>query len=100
MIYRLDILPDALNDIEREAQWYEDQQSGLGADFVNSVLEAIDTLPSNPLIYRIRHRRRNVRWLLMHKFPFRVVYRISDDLITVFAVLHSARHDRHWRKRI
>ena len=28
------------------------------------------------------------------------VYRVQDELITVVAVLHSARHDRHSKKRV
>ena len=64
MIYRLEITPDALADIEKATQWYDEQQSGLGNEFVREVLDSIDTLPSRPLIYRARHRRQNVRWLL------------------------------------
>ena len=100
MTYRLEVRPDVLVDIEYAAQWYEDREPGLGADFVRDAVLAIDALPSKALLYRIRERRRNVRWMLMNRFPYRIVYRISGDLITVFAVTHSARHDRHWRKRL
>jgi len=61
VIYRLEITPDALEDIEKASQWYDEQQSGLGNEFAQDVLRSIDTLPSNPLIYRVRHRRFNVR---------------------------------------
>lgn len=50
MTYGLVIRPDALADIEKAAQWYEDQESGLGADFARAILQAIDTLPANPLL--------------------------------------------------
>jgi hypothetical protein len=36
----------------------------LGADFSRTIRRAINTLPDNPLIYRIRERRRNARWFL------------------------------------
>lgn len=100
MSYRLDIRPDALNDIEEATEWYEKQEPGVGIDFASTVLGAIETLPANPLIHRLRNRHLNVRWLLTERFPYRVVYRIRDDLITVFAVLHSARLARHWKRRI
>jgi len=98
--HQLDIRPDALADIEAAAVWYEEQQPGLGADFVRTVRRAINTLPANPLIHRVRDRRRNVRWLLTSRFPYRIVYRVRDELITVFAIIHAARHDRHWKKRV
>ena len=64
------------------------------------VLHSIDALPLNPLLYRVRHRRANVRWKLVDTFPYRIVYQVTDELITVFAVLHAARQERHWRKRL
>ena len=100
MNYLLEILPDALADIEEAAEWYEVQQSGLGSDFAHTVIAAIESLPESPLIYQIRERRRAVRWFLPSRFPHRIVYRMHDNLITVFAVLHTARHEREWRRRL
>lgn len=57
MRYRLEIRPDALADIEKAADWYDKQELGLGNEFARDVLQAIDTLPLNPLLYRVRHRR-------------------------------------------
>ena len=99
MIYRLDIRPDALADIEEATHWYDERESGLGYEFAREVLGAVDTLANNPLAYRVRHRRKNIRWKLLDRFPYRVVYQVASDVITVIAVLHSARHDREWRKR-
>ena len=74
MTYRLEIRPDALSDIEEAARWYDEREPGLGSDFANEVLQAIDILPNNPRAYRIRHKRKNVRWKLLgeHKnaLPF------------------------------
>ena len=100
MSWQLDIRQDALSDIEAVAAWYEEQQPGLGADFARTVRRAINSLPDNPLIYRVRDRRRSVRWFPPPRFPYRICYRVRDDLITVFAVVHAARHDRHWKKRV
>ena len=99
MTYRLEIRPDALVDIEEAARWYDEQQSGLGSEFAREVIEAADTLLKNPLSYRLRHKRKNVRWKLLDRFPYRIVFRITEDLITVVAVIHSVRHDRHWKRR-
>jgi plasmid stabilization system protein ParE len=99
MSYRLDVRPGALADIETAAIWYETQEAGLGSDFKRTIRLAINTLASNPFIYRIRDRRRSVRWFLPSRFSYRIVYRVKDDLITVIAVVHSSRHDREWRKR-
>jgi plasmid stabilization system protein ParE len=59
VIYRLEIRPDAIADIEEAALWYEAREPSLGSDFADAVLQAIDTLPNNRLAYRIRHKRKN-----------------------------------------
>ncbi|MBE7502339.1 MAG: type II toxin-antitoxin system RelE/ParE family toxin [Verrucomicrobiales bacterium] len=100
MTYQLDIRPDALADIEAAGLWYDEQQPGLGADFCRTIRRAINTLPDNPLIYRTRECRRNVRWFLPPRFPYRIVYRVKGDSITVVAVIHAARHDREWKRRL
>lgn len=100
MIHQLAIHPDALADLETAAAWYEEQQPGLGADFSRTVRQAINTLPANPVIYRVRERRRQVRWFFPPRFPYRIVYRVKGDLITIIVVLHAARHDRRWRERL
>lgn len=99
MSWELDIRADALADIEAAAAWYEERQPGLGVEFARTVRQAINSLADNPLIYRLRDRRRNVRWFLPPRFPYRIFYRVRAEHITVFAVLHAARHDRHWRHR-
>jgi len=97
--YRLELQPDALADIEQAAEWYEQREPESGTAFLREVMAAIDTVQRHPLAYRIRHRRKNIRWKLLDKFPYRVIYQTNDDMITVIAVLHSARHDRNWRIR-
>jgi plasmid stabilization system protein ParE len=98
--YSLEIRSDAIADIEEAAEWYESKQPGLGIGFTRTVMGAIETLPANPLIHRLRDRRRNVRWVRAHRFPYRVVYQVRDEVITVVAILHLARLDRHWKHRL
>lgn len=90
MTYRVEILPPALVDIEEIARWYDEREIGLGAEFLREVLQAIAILSNNPLAYRLRHRRKNIRWKFLYQFPYRVVFRITNDLVTVIAVLTAS----------
>ena len=91
MIYRREIRPDALAEIESAADWYEAQQVGLGLEFARAMFRAIDDLALNPLIHRLRNTRGNLRWFIPQRFPYRIVYRVHRDRIMVIAVLHCAR---------
>lgn len=98
--WKLAIRPAALADIHETAEWYEEQRPGLGVDFARAIRQAISALPKNPLIYRLRNRRRRARWFLPPRFPYRIIYRAESGLVTVIAVIHAARHDREWKKRL
>jgi plasmid stabilization system protein ParE len=99
MRYRLKTRPEVSTDILEAANWYERQQPGLGADFAREVRQSIRSLRVNPLLYRIRHTRYRVRWVLLHRFPYRVIFVVDDKLITILAVTHARTHDQHWRER-
>jgi len=42
--YGLEIRPEAITDIEEAAQWYEDRELGLGADFSQTIFAGIESL--------------------------------------------------------
>lgn len=89
----LEIRPEAFADIEEAATWYEEHETGLGPDFIETVLASIDRLLVNPFVHRLRDRRRNVRWFLTNRFSYKVVYKTREHYVTVLAVLHTARHE-------
>jgi toxin ParE1/3/4 len=74
----------------------------LGAEFVEEIIQVWDALAENPLLNARRHPRKNIRWRYPERFPYRVIYEVleSEHLVVVAAVLHAARDDKHWRKRI
>jgi plasmid stabilization system protein ParE len=98
--FRVFLRPDAEDDIGAAATWYEEQKPGLGREFVEAVFRPIDALSVNPLLTSRRHRRRNIRWVFTDRFPYRIIYEVANDMVTVISALHAARHDRHWRERL
>jgi len=100
MSFSLDILPDAIVDITEAAHWYERQRSGLGTEFAGAVNAAIDSLSQKALTFRVRYRRKGVRWLYPLRFPYRICCYVEAQTVHVFAVIHAARHDRQWARRL
>lgn len=41
-----------------------------------------------------------VRRVLTRRFPHRVFFIDLEDALVVFAVLHAAKHDRIWKRRV
>jgi plasmid stabilization system protein ParE len=102
MNWRVVIRPEVESDVTEAARWYESQQAGLGAEFVKEIIQIWDALADNPLLNARRHPRKNIRWRYPESFPYRVIYEVSEaeHSVVVAAVLHAARDDKHWRKRI
>jgi plasmid stabilization system protein ParE len=96
---RLIVRPEAEADITEAALWYEERAVGLGLELTLEVGAAIRRAVEDPLLHlRLRHGM-EVRRVLTRRFPYRVFFVVRDDAIVVFAVIHAARHDRHWRER-
>lgn len=86
----------------KAANWYDAQQTGLGDEFIDEVLEVFDALEVNPLLHCRRHPTKNIRWRYPNRFPYRVIYEVIEDehLVIIAGVIHAARHHQVWRKRI
>ena len=97
MSLRVYFRPEAETDIEEAAIWYEKQRPGLGDEFLDEVRSLCNAISENPAIYPVVHRR--ARRALIRRFPFGVYFRVEDDQVIVFAVIHGSRHPRRWRQR-
>jgi plasmid stabilization system protein ParE len=90
---------EAEADIAEAAKWYEEREKGLGTEFIAEINQAIERIGARPLTYLRLRSNPEVRRILLRRFPYRVFYIVRRDAILVFAVLHTARHERHWRQR-
>lgn len=102
MSWRVEIRPAVEQDVGEAAAWHEARQPGLGAEFVEEIIRVWDALAENPLLNCRRHPVKNMRWRYPDRFPYRVIYEVvePEQTVIVAAVLHAARHDGHWQKRI
>ena len=81
---KIQILNEALLDLEEGFFFYERLGSGLGRDFMDSLILDIDSLAVysgiHPKIHGY-HRR------LARRFPFAVYYSTREDLIEIWRIL-------------
>jgi hypothetical protein len=89
---RVKILSPAEKDLEDGYHFYEDQLSGLGSYFLDSLYSDIDSLAYfagiHPMVFGY-HRQ------LSKRFPFAVYYRVVNDTVIVYAVL-DCRNNPSW----
>jgi len=91
------IRPEAESDIDDAYQWYESQRKGLGDNFLLCIEEALSRASRNPLIYSILYKE--VRRVLIHRFPFGIFFINRENSISVLAVMHARRSPSTWKER-
>jgi toxin ParE1/3/4 len=100
MSLRLIVRPEAEADILEAALWYEGRAVGLGLEVTAEIHAAVDRALENPLAYLLLRKDPHVRRVLARRFPYRIFYIVRSDVLVVFAVLHAARDERYWQRRI
>ena len=80
------------------SQSYENASAGLGNYFLDDVKRAIDSLREHP--YLGHGVGRNLRSMLLHRFPFSLIYSVEPDEILVVAVAHHGMRHGYWRDRM
>lgn len=84
-------------DLTEAASWDESQRTGLGHEFLGSVLEALDHIGTNPDAYPVVHRR--THRAVLFRFPFAVFFRVVESEVVVVSVMHGSRHPARWKTR-
>ena len=90
MKWRVVIRPRAETDLQEARGWYENQQKGLGGQFLAEIAIAIQLLAENPEIHPEYYR--GFRRALTRRFPYKLFYRLEPNRIVVFRVLHARRN--------
>ena len=91
-------LSSAEDEMIEAAVFYEAASSGLGNDFLDDVQQAIDRLCEYPLAGETAVL--GLRRMLLHRFPFCVIYSIEKNVILVIAIAHQGRRPGYWQTRI
>jgi plasmid stabilization system protein ParE len=81
---RIRILPEAERDLEIGADFYDAQREGLGRYFNDCLMSDIESLR---LYAGIHERQHGLHRCMSKRFPFAVFYDVTEDVISIYAVL-------------
>ena len=95
--YRLVAEPRADLDVAGAFYWYENEQVGLGLEFLDELRATYARVLEAPLKYQ--HLRSGIRRALTRRFPYAVYFAIEDDVIVLLAVLRASRDPAEWQRR-
>ncbi|MDY6894215.1 MAG: type II toxin-antitoxin system RelE/ParE family toxin [Thermotogota bacterium] len=95
---RIKYHPEAKNEIQEAIKWYNRKTDGLGLEFVFEVKQAEVIILQDPEVwpFYVYETRR----YLLKRFPFAIVYLVSQDEIQIIAVAHCKRKPAYWAARL
>lgn len=88
----------AKQELDEAITYYETESPGLGNDFLNEALNALDRVGKHPDAWHQCSAR--TRRCLLRRFPYGVIYVHSENEILVVAVACLHRRPEYWLERI
>lgn len=97
MAYRLILSKRALREVGEAYEWYEEQVTGLGKEFLDALEAQLEAVARSPQLYA--ETQRGIRRCLLSRFPYGVFYATKADIVSILGVVHTSRHPRRWPRR-
>jgi plasmid stabilization system protein ParE len=97
MDYVLVFRPEVRDELDEAYSWYENQQTGLGDEFLECVDEVLNKICQLPESYAVVYS--DIRRAVLQRFPYAVYYRIVSSRIIVIAIFHGRRNPKIWQTR-
>jgi len=95
--FQLIINPFAEEDLKEAKKWYNSQLDNLGDDFLKEVGKTISYIKENP--FQFQKARKQIRMAVVKRFPYSIYFVVNNQTVNVFAVFHSSRNPKIWKKR-
>jgi mRNA-degrading endonuclease RelE of RelBE toxin-antitoxin system len=94
------IHPEALQEYDEAAAWYEEQRDGLGGEFSDAVVAAIAVIMSDP--GRFQPVAEDLRVFRLKRFRYHLIYPWDQEAGSIFitALAHQRRRPGYWRGRV
>jgi plasmid stabilization system protein ParE len=89
--------PRADLDVEAAFEWYENERSGLGREFLDELRATYDRVADGPLKYQLI--RSGIRRALLRRFPYAAYFAVEADVVVILTVLHASRDPAEWQRR-
>ena len=89
----------AVAEIDREVDYYESHQPGLGIELEDEIDATFSLILRFPEVAPRWRDRSDRRVAVLGRFPFTIPYQITHEGIVVLALAHTSRRPDYWSKR-
>lgn len=94
---RLIFHPEAEQEFSDAVAYYEDCRTGLGSEFMQEILAAIERMLAYPKAWPVLEGE--IRRVLIHRFPYGILYVEFPETVQILAVMNLHRSPVYWKDR-
>lgn len=94
---RLRFRPEVAEDVRAARSWYAERSDTLPGELVEELERQLCRIEESPMQFPVVHR--DIRRALVRRFPYAIFFRVEQNEVVVFAVMHQAMDPRSWKKR-
>lgn len=92
------VVTRAAQRVNDAAAYYDRERTGLGERLHEEFHSAAARIAEHPLLYLTAVR--DARKCKVRKFPYAIVYRFRDGVVTIVAFMHLHRRPGYWSSRL
>ena len=93
----VELHPEAIAEARVAYEWYAERNPSAANAFIAELDYAINQIPERPERWPLHLH--GTRRFLLRRFPYSVIYRVTQAAIHVIAVAHGRRRPGYWRTR-
>ena len=98
MNYSLRLRPELVEDAHEAFVRYESAATGLGHELLRCYFAAVAVAQREPLLFRKVYR--DFRRVLLDRFPYVLYFRIEQEIVVIFLLVHGARNPAMIRRAL
>jgi hypothetical protein len=89
--------PIAKEELLEAIEYYELYQAGLGFEFAKEIFATIQRILRFPKAWT--KLSENTRRCLIYRFPYGIIYHVTNEEIFIIAIMQLNREPGYWKKR-
>jgi toxin ParE1/3/4 len=71
--------------------WYEEKSTGLGEELLREIENCYKRISANPVLFGFLNSSRTIRYMLIGRFPYVIIFVIVGNNVNVVSVRHTSR---------
>jgi len=100
MSFSVRLSTKAYLDAKEIVEWYNNEKTGLGADFYTHLTKKINSIKKHPFFYPEIFN--DVRQTSLDKYPYHIHFIVNEleNEITIYGITHTRRNPEIWKSKI